>query len=141
MKSAGAAILCLAIVGCAGQSQSNYYASIAAIPLPANDTERSVICGNLRQEIARQQNIAMMAPANPGGVDMRPLIIATARQHIAALEQKASDCRCNAAFSSAPAPAPPPPREAPAPNFDACFERCRSVTDRTKEQCFDACNR
>ena len=24
-------------------------------------------------------------------------------------------------------------------SFDQCFERCRSLTDRTKEQCFDTC--
>ncbi len=29
-----------------------------------------------------------------------------------------------------------------APNsFDLCFSRCRQYTDRTKEQCFDACNK
>jgi hypothetical protein len=29
-----------------------------------------------------------------------------------------------------------------APNsFDQCFTRCRQYTDRTKEQCFDACNK
>jgi hypothetical protein len=26
-------------------------------------------------------------------------------------------------------------------SFDLCFSRCREYTDRTKEQCFDACNK
>ena len=26
-------------------------------------------------------------------------------------------------------------------SFDLCFSRCRQYTDRTKEQCFDACNK
>lgn len=36
----------------------------------------------------------------------------------------------------------PPGQAAPAANsFDLCFSRCRQYTDRTKEQCFDACNK
>jgi len=29
----------------------------------------------------------------------------------------------------------------PPNSFDQCFSRCRQYTDRTKEQCFDACNK
>jgi hypothetical protein len=33
-----------------------------------------------------------------------------------------------------------PPEDVPmALTFDACFERCRSLTDRTKNECFDTC--
>lgn len=36
----------------------------------------------------------------------------------------------------------PPVQAAPATStFDLCFSRCRQYTDRTKEQCFDACNK
>ena len=39
-------------------------------------------------------------------------------------------------------PAKSPVQAAPATNsFDQCFSRCRQYTDRTKEQCFDACNK
>jgi len=35
-----------------------------------------------------------------------------------------------------------PAQMAPTPNsFDQCFSRCRQYTDRTKGQCFDACNK
>lgn len=35
-----------------------------------------------------------------------------------------------------------PVQAAPTTNsFDQCFSRCRQYTDRTKEQCFDACNK
>ena len=35
-----------------------------------------------------------------------------------------------------------PVQSAPTTNsFDQCFSRCRQYTDRTKEQCFDACNK
>lgn len=36
----------------------------------------------------------------------------------------------------------PPAQAAPTTNsFDQCFSRCRQYTDRTKEQCFDACSK
>ena len=36
----------------------------------------------------------------------------------------------------------PPAQAAPASDsFDQCFSRCRQYTDRTKGQCFDACNK
>jgi hypothetical protein len=36
----------------------------------------------------------------------------------------------------------PPVQTAPTTNsFDQCFSSCRQYTDRTKEQCFDACNK
>ncbi|MCG6933833.1 MAG: hypothetical protein LJE57_09340 [Gallionella sp.] len=36
----------------------------------------------------------------------------------------------------------PAAQAAPASNsFDLCFSRCRQYTDRTKDQCFDACNK
>jgi hypothetical protein len=36
----------------------------------------------------------------------------------------------------------PPVQAGSTPNsFDLCFSRCRQYTDRTKEQCFDACNK
>ncbi len=39
-------------------------------------------------------------------------------------------------------PAKSPVQAAPTTNsFDQCFSKCRQYTDRTKEQCFDACNK
>jgi len=36
----------------------------------------------------------------------------------------------------------PPVQAGSTPNsFDLCFSRCRQYTDRTKEQCFDSCNK
>ncbi len=41
--------------------------------------------------------------------------------------------------SAAPAAAAPAPAADPGMSFDQCFERCRELTDRSKEQCFDVC--
>jgi hypothetical protein len=43
---------------------------------------------------------------------------------------------------TAAAPAEGRPTRAPSEermSFDECFERCRALTDRTKEACFDTC--
>jgi len=39
------------------------------------------------------------------------------------------------------APTASPPTASPRPDlsFDECFARCRELTDRTREQCFDVC--
>jgi hypothetical protein len=51
--------------------------------------------------------------------------------------------RAEAPPESAPAavavPASPDEPSARSPSFETCFERCRTLTDRTKEQCFDTC--
>jgi hypothetical protein len=59
-----------------------------------------------------------------------------AQRNVAALESRAADIQCTAAFSSAPAAAP-----ASGQSFDQCFARCQQYTDRTKDQCFDSCNK
>jgi hypothetical protein len=42
--------------------------------------------------------------------------------------------------SSPSPPSPPSPPASPAAmSFDECFERCRELTDRSKEACFDVC--
>jgi hypothetical protein len=40
-----------------------------------------------------------------------------------------------------PGEKPPVQAESTPNSFDSCFSRCRQYTDRTKEQCFDACNK
>ncbi|MFA7300476.1 MAG: hypothetical protein WC053_08070 [Sideroxydans sp.] len=41
----------------------------------------------------------------------------------------------------APKENPPPQLSPDQDSFDQCFSRCRQYTDRSKEQCFDVCNR
>ena len=36
-------------------------------------------------------------------------------------------------------PAPAAAADTAATAFDLCFERCRALTDRSKEECFDTC--
>ncbi len=61
---------------------------------------------------------------------------AMAQRNVAALESRAANIQCTAAFSNAPAAAP-----VNGQSFDQCFARCQQYTDRSKDQCFDACNK
>jgi hypothetical protein len=135
MKAYKLILLILLLAGCATQPQGpSYEEKLATLPLPKTDEERIKECTTIRSEIARFQNIAMAAPAL--GLDTLHTAMARAESNsrIAALEDRASRVGCNAAFQTAPAPAP-------GKDFDACFERCQKLTDRTKNQCFDACNK
>lgn len=124
------------LVGCAQQPpQPSYEQHLAQIPPPSDEKDRQKKCAYLRSEIARQQNIAMVGGAQLQG--MYALTIqATARKNIAALEARASDFSCYAAFSNRPSTESVPIKS----DIEACVETCKANTSRTPEQCFDACN-
>ena len=61
---------------------------------------------------------------------------AVAQRNVAALESRAANIQYTAAFSNAPAVA-----RAAGQSFDQCFARCQQYSDRTKDQCLDACNK
>jgi hypothetical protein len=64
---------------------------------------------------------------------MTVAVQAKARNNIATLESRAAEVQCTAAFSNAAVSSAPVSTK---PNFDEC-----KYTDRTKEQCFDTCNK
>jgi hypothetical protein len=138
--SAGAAMRCgglalaLLVVGCSSQPRQSYADAVLSRPLPASDAERQSECTWVRGEIARQTSLAEVGSTTANPPMMAMVFQATARNNIAALNSRASNIQCNAAFSNAPA--------APSygQTFDQCFARCQQLTDRTKNQCFDACN-
>jgi hypothetical protein len=126
----------LALTACAGQQNTNqqtYAESVASRPMPVTDQDRMSECNWIRSEIARQQSLSQASAAVATSPLMAVAFQATTRNNISALESRASNVRCTAAFSNAPA--------APAgQSFDQCFARCQQYTDRTKNQCFDSCN-
>jgi hypothetical protein len=118
------------LVGCVqSPPQPNYAQQVALIPPPTNEEERQQKCTALRSEIARQQNIAMMGSAQLQGM-YAVAIQARARNNIAALESRASDFGCSAAFGERPVQS----------NIESCVSTCKANTSKTPEQCFDTCN-
>lgn len=119
--------------GCVKPEPDHYAENVLNRPLPTTQDERQRECAALRTEIARQQSLAQMGYA----VLQDPILAAgfqgAANNHVAALESRAANIQCTAAFSSA---ASVPTGQ----SFDQCFARCTQLTSRTKEQCFDSCN-
>jgi len=74
----------------ADRQNKGYVDSILNRPMPTNDDARRQECRWIRFEIARQQGVADILG---GGISQ-----AVARQHIAALESRAANVQCPAAF-------------------------------------------
>jgi hypothetical protein len=125
------AIFVSTLCGCAtGPSQPTYLEQVAALPKPANEREREDMCSKLRAEIARVQNMAAY-----GSTYLQPNFAMyaqmAARNNVAALEAKAAEFRCSAAFAERNPPSA----------IEACVAACRANTTRSPEQCFDSCNK
>jgi len=114
----------------------NYADQVSNMPTPSTDDARRQQCTYIRSEIAKQHGIGDTALSTEGSIYLSPMeaaaVRAAVRQNVAALESKAADIQCSSAFSNAPV-------RNDQSNFDQCFSRCKQYTNRTKEQCFDAC--
>jgi hypothetical protein len=118
--------------------QSSYAEQVADRPMPQTEQERQEECGFLRSEIARQETLGQVGGTMATTPLMTVAVQAKARNNIATLESRAAEVQCTAAFSNVPVSSAPVSTK---PNFDECFSHCRKYTDRTKEQCFDTCNK
>lgn len=119
------------LAGCVNSPPNpSYEEQLAKFPAPQNEEQRQKACTYLRSEIARMQNIASY-----GAAQMQPNMALYAqlgaRNNIAAIEAKAAEFRCSAAFAERVAPS----------GIEACVATCKANTSRTPEQCFDACNK
>ncbi len=124
------------VSGCA--QQPSYQEQLNKIPMPTNEQEKQRQCASIRSEIARQQSVAQYGASIATTPMMAMAFQTKARNNIAALESRAADMQCNAAFSSViaqPSPASPSGHL----GFDDCFSKCQQYTNKTKDQCFDTC--
>lgn len=122
-------LIALLVTGCA--HQTSYRDQIAAMPIPADDDGRNRTCSWLRQEIARQESLS--AASQPSQYSV--MFQAMARSNIAALEQKASEVPCNAAFGAV--------RTNPhiEPTIDQCVADCQRITGQDLPACFSTCKK
>ncbi len=126
------------LIACASNEKTekpSYWDLPTSSVMPNTVEEKYAECGRIRDEIARQQTKAdaantMFSPR------FAMMVRGKARENIAELSSRAAKIRCHAAFSNTAAPETKRRME-----FDQCFEKCREHTSRTKEQCFDACNK
>ena len=116
------------------QQERSYADSVLNRTIPADDNARTRECNWIRAEIAREKNLVTAGATIPSSPQQQALIQVAAQRNIATLEARAANIQCSATFSNAPAPSSQM-------NFDQCFARCMQYTSRTKEQCFDVCNK
>jgi hypothetical protein len=135
------AISVLVLSSCASQNtqmelhneepKQSYADYVLNQPMPPTDEALKKECTWIRSEVARQEG-------EMGILASMSLRLAAAyrqvevRQNIAALESRAANIQCSAAFSDNPI-------TNSEPNFEQCFSRCQQYTNRTKEECFDVC--
>lgn len=127
MRKVLIALLSFISISCA--TKPTYTEKISMRPIPGGEQARIQECSWIRSEIARMQSVSAYATTSPYALAFQ----AKARKNIAALESRAANIGCNAAFSSVV-------NADNKSSIDECIEACKGNTDRTPEECFDACN-
>jgi len=109
-RDLGILAVVLAFVGSASHVSARTYAErIQAIPYPADQADWQKKCAWLRSEIGRQQNIASSGTPQPGTFPYETQAIA--RSHVALLESRRTDFRCDAGYIDSPPPPPAKPND------------------------------
>ncbi len=135
------------LASCASQQGPDYAQAWDEAPIPTDPDAVRGECGRVRVAMADEQSRGETAQAmmsGPNAPMFRQAIQNKERQRLAYLDDRASRLNCRAAFSSAPAPTPALvpvvlPNQDSHMNFDQCFAKCKSLTNRDDNQCFDAC--
>ena len=109
--------------------------------VPKDEPGRKSLCGWLRGEEARQTSIASMAQGPYAG-----LVVAVARRHIAALDQKKADAACDMPFMPEQHPAPivipatPVSTKRNSAELQDCVATCQKMTSADAATCFEDCS-
>lgn len=145
--------LLFALMACSAMSPRDAAQQLVRAPLPVETQTRSADCrsnqllqAQLRTTLA-DQVASVEAPFAAGNARR------SAELSLVALETRSQALQCAELPLTSSVPPPPSalsvsmPVSVPADalgdadGFDRCFQRCRSYTERSKEQCFDACKR
>ena len=122
------AVFPIILAACA--TEPTYVEALQARPYPAHRAAIQRECNWIRSEIARMHSVSAASANSQYALYFQ----ATARNNIAALEGRAANLNCTAAFSSKEIATPQDSR------IQQCINACIENTDRTSTQCFDACN-
>ena len=96
-------------------------------PKPANAEAQQQECAWLETSVQRQKSLATYVAATSTYPTMAVAYQDEAQRNLAVLHARSQAIACQAA--------------APSRSFDQCFARCTQYTGRTKDQCFDSCNK
>ena len=121
-----AALLFLALCACASAKRApSEYDVVMKRPKPANEDARRQECSWIATSLERQKTLASYVAATSTYPEIALAQQDATQRNMAVLQSRAQSLNCQTAVSS----------------FDECFARCTQYTSRSKEQCFDACNK
>jgi hypothetical protein len=118
-------LLFLALCACASSHRSpSDYDVVMQRPKPPNEDARRQECSWIATSLERQKSLASYVAATSSYPEVALAHQDAAQRNMAVLQSRAQAISCQAGGSS----------------FDECFARCTQYTQRSREQCFDACN-
>lgn len=113
--------------------QPSYAEDSSQRPYSTSRQDIDAKCAWIRNEIAKANSLIAMYANRRNAA----FIKAVALKKIAELENRAAVLKCRSAFSSTHIME----KQNPTSSIDECIEACKKYTNRTSEQCFDACNK
>ena len=125
MKHWPVAVMVLALCACAHKSQPSDYDVVLKRGKPESDEARRQECSWIATSLDREKRLASYVTATSTYPEMAVARQEATQRNMAVLQSRAQALNCQA--GSGP--------------FDDCFARCRQYTERTRDQCFDACNK
>ena len=123
-------VLCLAVALAACSSAKHIpseYDVVLKRPRPTTDEARRQECSWIETSLSREKKLADYVTATSTYPTTALAWQDSSQRNMAVLQSRSSQIGCQALASNAP--------------FDQCFARCTTYTERSKEQCFDACNK
>ena len=129
MKWMTLTFLAVAIAGCSSTPPRipTEYDVVLARPKPTTPEAQRQECAWIETSLDRQKSLANYVTATSTYPAVALAYQDTTQRNMAVLNSRAQAISCQMAGG--------------AQSFDQCFARCTQYTSRTKEQCFDSCNR
>jgi hypothetical protein len=129
MKRITLACLAVLMTSCSSEPQRvpTEYDVVLARPKPATPEAQRQECSWIDTSLERQKSLANYVTATSSYPAVALAYQDSTQRNMAVLQSRAQTINCQAAAAGT--------------SFDQCFARCTQYTSRTKEQCFDACNR
>ena len=125
MKSIVAVLFVAVWLGaCAAKHVPTEYDVVLKRAKPASEDARAQECSWIATSLDRQKKLASYVAATSTYPEIALAHQDAAQRNMVVLQSRAQAIQCQAGGGA----------------FDECFARCRSNTDRSRDQCFDACH-
>lgn len=136
-----AAISVSLLGGCASLSKPDPYESLVNEPIPTSDSERDSECAWIAAEKSKK-HLAIQYAAQTQPPMTALMWQAVAEKQIGYLDARKAQIQCDVIRVAPTAPVIPPKESRSSDmTIEMCVAKCRELTSRTAEQCFDSCRK